>query len=261
MSGSRTSSVAARTSRRWSSCGSSTRRSTARIPTCTRTPRSRPRGPACRARRISEVSGFGFKWDMGWMHDTLLYFEREPVHRRYHHDELTFRAVYAWTENFMLPLSHDEVVHGKGSLVAQDAGRPLADAREPASPARLPVGVTGKEAAVHGRGDRAVARVGSRRRGRLAVARGSRTSRRAAMGRRPESRAPSRARAARTRRGPATGSDGRWPTTPTPASLAFFRFALDGRPVLFVANLTPVVRYGYRVPVPQGGTLAGGAEQ
>ena len=66
--------------------------------------------------------GFGFKWDMGWMHDTLQYFAQNPIHRRYHHDKLTFRMLYAFTENFVLPLSHDEVVHGKGSLIGKMSG-------------------------------------------------------------------------------------------------------------------------------------------
>ena len=66
--------------------------------------------------------GFSYKWDMGWMHDTLAYLARDPVHRKYHHGQLTMRGLYAWSERFVLPLSHDEVVHGKGSLVNKFPG-------------------------------------------------------------------------------------------------------------------------------------------
>ncbi len=105
--------------------------------------------------------GFGMKWDMGWMHDTLKYFAFDPIHRGFHIGILTFRMIYGFTENFVLPLSHDEVVHGKGSIVGKMPG----DEWQRFANLRLLYGYMfaqpGKEIAIHGRRIRASARVGT----------------------------------------------------------------------------------------------------
>ena len=99
--------------------------------------------------------GFHYKWNMGWMHDTLAYMRRDPIHRKYHHHELSFGLVYAFNENFVLPLSHDEVVHGKGSLLAKMPGDRWQRFANLRCLLRLHVRPPGQEAALHGRRIRA----------------------------------------------------------------------------------------------------------
>ena len=132
--------------------------------------------------------GFGFKWNLGWMHDTLSYMSLDPIYRQYHHNEMTFSMVYAYTENFVLPLSHDEVVHGKGSLLGKmpgDEWRRFAGLR---SLLAYHVGPPGQAAAVHGVGVRPGQRVVGHQGAGLVGAGLRRPPGRAAAVPRPESR-------------------------------------------------------------------------
>jgi 1,4-alpha-glucan branching enzyme len=198
--------------------------------------------------------GFGFKWDMGWMHDTLQVFQREPIHRSFHHDQLTFRAVYGYSENYCLPLSHDEVVHGKGSMITKmpgDAWQRFANLRalyayQFVTPGKklLFMGCEFgqwqewghdrsldwhllEEDARHGELQRCVGDIARLYRSEPAL-----------------------------HEGDCEPFGFEWiDCTDWEASVvSFVRRARDGREVVVVVNLTPVVRDNYRIGVPHGGT-------
>jgi 1,4-alpha-glucan branching enzyme len=196
--------------------------------------------------------GFGFKWDMGWMHDTLQYLSKEPIHRSFQHDTITFRMLYAFDENFVLPLSHDEVVHGKGSLLVKMPGDDwqrfanlrLLFAYQFAQPGKKLLFMGGELAqwsewnheaeldwpllryAPHEGMRRLVADLAALYRSRPAMHELD------------------------------LSPDGfEWIDASDRASsvVSFLRKDRSGRPVLFVANFTPVPRHRYRIGVPAGG--------
>ena len=146
--------AATRTATRSPSCSAPTSWSTALFPAPSRSPRNRPPFPASPSPTNHGGLGFGFKWNMGWMHDTLDYMSHDPIYRRWSHDQLTFGLLYAFSENFVLPLSHDEVVHGKGSLVGKMPGDEWQRFANAARLLRLHVGPSRQEAPVHGPGVR-----------------------------------------------------------------------------------------------------------
>jgi 1,4-alpha-glucan branching enzyme len=196
--------------------------------------------------------GFGLKWDMGWMHDTLEYMSRDPIHRLYHHDELTFRAVYAFSENFMLPLSHDEVVHGKGSLLAKMPG----DAWQRLANLRLLYGYQwgqpGKKLLFMG------CELGPwtewTHEGGLEWGLVDDPSHRGILRWVSDLNRLYRTEPALHQRD--TESDGfAWalPNNPTDGLLSFLRYPNEGPPVLVVCNFTPVPRYDAVAGVPVGG--------
>jgi 1,4-alpha-glucan branching enzyme len=196
--------------------------------------------------------GFGFKWNMGWMNDTLRYFSRDPAHRRFHHDELTFGLLYAFSENFVLPLSHDEVVHGKGSLLAKMPG---------SSPERL-AGLRALYAYMWAHPGKKLLFMG----GELAQEREwdadasldwhllERAEHRGVQELVRDLNRLYRAEPSLHRRD--SEPDGfRWlEANDADANvLAFARFSPDGRPVVCACNLSGATRAGYRIGLPQPG--------
>jgi 1,4-alpha-glucan branching enzyme len=197
--------------------------------------------------------GFGYKWDMGWMHDTLAYMERDPVHRRHHGRDLTFRSIYAGSENFLLPLSHDEVVHGKGSLVDKMPG----DTWQRLANLRLLLGyqwaTPGKKLLFMG--------------GEFAQQGDWNHEKELdwALLTQPENRGVQHLvrrlnQLYRTEpalhEGDCTGAGLEWLVADDTANtvFAFWRLASGHRPILVIANFTPVPRQDYRVGVPVPGT-------
>ena len=198
--------------------------------------------------------GFGYKWNMGWMHDTLRYFGYDPIHRRYHQNDLTFGLVYAFSENYILPLSHDEVVHGKRSLLGKMPG----DREQQFANLRLLYALMfahpGKKLLFMGERVRAVAGVESRRRARLGACWATAFT--------PECSGWCATATESTRATPALHRLDAEPAgfawidyqDAAQSVLAFARNGRDaGEHVVVAINATPVVRDAYRIGVPQAG--------
>src|SRR5687767_5901517 len=197
--------------------------------------------------------GFGMKWNMGWMHDSLRYFKRDPVYRKHHHDEITFSLWYAFHENFVLPLSHDEVVHGKGSII----GRMPGDAWQQFANVRTLYGYMwthpGKKLLFMG------CEFAQRREWTHEDSlewhvigddnRHEGVQRWLADLNRVYRAEPALHRTDFTGEGFRWVQRGDWDAS----VLAFLRLAENANPVLVVCNFTPVARHNYRVGVPRGG--------
>jgi 1,4-alpha-glucan branching enzyme len=199
--------------------------------------------------------GFGFKWNMGFMHDTLQYMQRDPVHRRYHHDDITFSLTYAFSENFILPLSHDEVVHGKGSLLTKMSGDDWQKFANLRAYYTMMWGYPGKKLLFMGQ-EFAQRREWSEARELDWDLNGAPAHRgvRSLIGDLNRAYASHPALHARD----CEDEGFRWLVGDDRENSVFAwgRFAPGAPPVAVVANMTPAVREGYRVPLPTDGRWA-----
>ncbi|MFI1734984.1 1,4-alpha-glucan branching enzyme [Streptomyces acidicola] len=200
--------------------------------------------------------GFGLKWNMGWMHDSLGYMSKAPVHRRYHHNEMTFSMVYAYSENYVLPISHDEVVHGKGSLVSKMPG----DWWQQRANHRAYLGFMwahpGKQLLFMGQ-EFAQGAEWSEGHGPdwwlLDPAYGAEADHRGVRDLVRDLNSVYREAPALWERDSDPGGF-RWVVVDAAEDnvFAFLRFAADGAPLLSVSNFSPVVRHDYGLRVPEG---------
>lgn len=196
--------------------------------------------------------GFGFKWSMGFMHDTLRYMARDPVHRRYHHNDITFGLMYAFSENFVLPLSHDEVVHGKGSLLTKMSGDDWQKFANLRAYYGLMWGYPGKKLLFMGQ-EFAQRREWSEDRGldwelRAAPAHEGVRSLVRDLNRLYREKPALHAR-------DCEGEGFQWLIVDDAANsvFAWLRKAPRANPVAVISNMTPAVRTGYRLPLPHDG--------
>lgn len=199
--------------------------------------------------------GFGFKWNMGFMNDTLRYMARDPIHRCHHHDEITFGLMYAFSENFVLPISHDEVVHGKGSMLGKmpgDAWQKFANLRAYYG---LMWGYPGKKLLFMGQ-EFAQGREWSEERALDWHQRGQASHEGVRSLVRDLNRLYRQKPALHAR--DCEGEGFEWLVVDDAAQsvFAWLRKAPGARPVAVICNLTPAVREGYRVPLPHDGRWA-----
>ena len=197
--------------------------------------------------------GFGFKWNMGWMHDTLSYISHEPIYRQYHHNELTFSMMYAYTENFVMPLSHDEVVHGKGSLLNKIPGDRWQQFATLRALYAYMWAHPGKQLLFMGQEFGAGRRVGRVALAGLVAARRPGPPRRRPADPRPQPHLPRHRR--RCGRATPTEDGFHWIDANDAAGnvYSFLRFGDDGSVLACVANFSAVPHEGYRLGLPFAG--------